>query len=529
MPGGSHRPAFIHVKYGKYPMRTFARFSGLLVFCLLPSLVWADPIGNARALVREHMQKNNIPAMSVAVWRDGKIVWEEGFGLADKEKGIPATENTMFCLASLSKTMTATGLMTLVQAGKVDLDKPANDYLGKDTMTSMIGDPKAVTVRRVANHTAGLPGVDQFFYGKEAADVPSMSEEIRRYAILVAPAGERYKYSNLGYGVLGHLISKVSGKSYDDFMRQDLFLPLGMTRSSVNLAPGLEKFQAVRYDFDRQPIPFYVSAEPGSASVYSSAHDLARFGMYILKNRIEGQKKILNDHFIDQLTLNPTTDTGSPVHTAKDGLGYAFGWEVWEQDGYRYVGHNGSTSGVSSNFAMIPAENTGIIVLGNADGAADPTLRTAILKALMPAYHQAEPAKTKEAVAAEPFKPTPELVGTWKGKVRTPEGEQPMELKVFPSGDVHVRIGGEPRFSGRSTHLQEALVNRVAFKDGELTGSTLAQIKTADTKRYPHTVSLYLKLRGNVLNGSATAVSEFDGFWIFGLPHWAELTKVQAH
>lgn len=509
-------------------MRAFARFAVLLAFCLVPSLAWADQFDKARTLVREHMQENNIPAMSVAVWRDGRIVWEEGFGLADKEKGIPANEHTMFCLASLSKTMTATGLMTLVQAGKVDLDKPANDYLGKDAMTSMIGDPKAVTVRRVANHTAGLPGADQFFYGKEAANVPSMSEEIRRYAILVAPAGERYKYSNLGYGVLGHLIARVSGKSYDDFMRQDLFLPLGMTHSSVNLAPGLEKLQAIRYDYDRKPIPFYVSAEPASASVYSSAHDLARFGMFILKNRIAGQEKILSDQSIDQLTLDPTTDTGSPVHIAKDGLGYGVGWEVWEQDGYRYIGHNGSTSGVSSNFAMIPAENTGIIVLGNANAAADPELRTAILKALMPAYHQTEPAKAKDE-AAVLFKPTPELVGNWKGKVRTPEGEQPMELKVLPSGDVHVRIGGEPPFPGRSTFLQEALVNRVAFKDGELTGRTMAQIQTADTKRYPHTVYLYLKLRGNVLNGSATAVSVYDGLWIYALPHWAELTKVEAH
>jgi CubicO group peptidase (beta-lactamase class C family) len=506
-------------------MRTLARFTGLLIFCLLPSLAWADRFDDARTLVREHMQKNNIPAMSVAVWRDGKILWEEGFGLADKENGVAADANTMFCLASLSKTMTATGLMTLVQSGRVDIDAPINQYLGQDTLTSMIGDPRQVTVRRVANHTAGLPGADQFFYGDEVANAPSMGEELRRYGILVAPAGERYRYSNIGYGALGHLISKVSGKSYDDFMLQDLFQPLGMMRSSVNLAPGLEKFQAVRYDFDRNPIPFYVSAEPGSASVYSSAHDLAKFGIFVLKNRVPGQKQILSSRSIDLLTSDAIIE-GQPTGVSKDGMGYAFGWIVWEEDGYRYIGHNGSTSGVSSNFAMIPEENTGIVVLGNADGAASGVLRTAILKALLPSYHQAAPEPAKPATAATPFKPAPELVGTWKGTVRTPEGEQPMELKVLPTGDTHVRIGGEPRYPNRSTFLQEALVNRVAFKDGELTGSTMAQIQTADTKRQPHTVSLYLKLRGDRLNGSATAVSVFDGFWIFGLPHWADLQKV---
>lgn len=75
------------------------------------------------------------------------------------------------------------------------------------------------------------------------------------------------------------------------------------------------------------------------------------------------------------------------------------------------------------------------------------------------------------------------------------------ELKVLPNGDVHVRIGGEPRFPGRSIQLQEALVNRVAFKEEESTGSTLAQIQTVDTKRHPHTVSPYLNLRGDTLNG----------------------------
>ena len=506
-------------------MRTRTRFSSLLFLCLLPSLVWADQFDNARALVREHMQKNNLPAMSVAVWRDGRIVWEEGFGFADKENGVPATQDTMFSLASLSKSLTATGLMTLVQAGKVDLDKPANDYLGQDTMTSMVGDPRAVTVRRLANHTSGLTSADQWFYGEEVANALPVGEEIRRYGILVTPAGERFKYSNLGYGVLGHLMAQVSGRNYKDFMHEALFEPLGMTHSSVNLVQGPEKYQAVRYDYDRKPIPFYVSSEPASAAAYSSAHDLARFGMFMLKNGIPGQKKILSDESIDLMTSNPTARTGSPVEVSKDGLGYGLGWFIWEHSGYRHVGHTGSTSGVSTNFTIIPSENMGLVLLSNADKATPADLRAAILNTLLPDY-QLDPVKPEEIAASEPFKPVPELVGTWKGALRLSESErQPMELKVSADGQVHVRIG-EPRFPGRSTLAQEALVNRPAFKDGRLTGTSLAQILTADTKRYPHSVSLDLKPRNGKLDGTAAAVSVFDGFWIFGLPYWVELTKV---
>ena len=95
---------------------------------------------------------------------DGKIIWEEGFGWADREKRIPATEHTMYSLASISKPITATGLMVLVERGLVDLDDPIDDYLGDAKLNGRAFDASEATVRRVANHTAGLPLHYQFFY-----------------------------------------------------------------------------------------------------------------------------------------------------------------------------------------------------------------------------------------------------------------------------------------------------------------------------------------------------------------------------
>ncbi|MBL8267344.1 serine hydrolase domain-containing protein [Steroidobacter sp.] len=496
----------------------------LLAVTLLPMICAADEFDALRTSIRDHMQKNDVPAVAVAVWRDGKTVWAEGFGWADKEHQVPATPDTMFCLASLTKTLTATGLMTLVQAGKIDLDRPANDYLGADQLTMRVGDPKAVTVRSLANHTSGLPAGEQFFYGADVPKLPAMSEVIRRYGIVAAPAGERYRYSNLGYGILGRLLEQVSGRSYPDFMREALFQPLGMTHASVNIAPELRQHQAVRYDLDRKPIPYYVSAQPAAGLVYASASDIARFGQFLLKNRSSERKAILSNASIDRMSSDPIREQGSPALAAGDASGYGVGLFVRNQGGYRTLGHSGAGSGVSSDFAIVPEQNLGVVVLANADGGTS-GLRKMLLKGLLPRWQEPAPAPPAKV---EPFQPSSQLVGTWQGKIQTYEGEQSIQLKVLAAGDVHVRVGGPPRFgANRSTFQQDALVNDIEFVDGAFTGRSLAQLVTTDSKRVPHTTSLNLKLRGDKLSGTVNAESVYEGFWIYGLPYWTELSKVE--
>src|ERR1700733_13074436 len=145
--------------------RICAAFGILLLSAL--HLAAEDRFDRVRALIRQRIVDGSAPSISVAVAQHGKIIWEEGFGWANREERIPATENTMYSLASISKTMTATGLMTLVQAGKIDLDKPINDYLGDAKVAARIGDANDATVRRVANHSSGLPFHYQFFYSNE--------------------------------------------------------------------------------------------------------------------------------------------------------------------------------------------------------------------------------------------------------------------------------------------------------------------------------------------------------------------------
>src|SRR5438128_3665818 len=114
-------------------------------------------ISAIRELIRARLVEQSLPSVAVAVARDGTSLWEEGFGWADREHRVPATEHTMYSLASISKPITATGLMVLKELGKLDLDRPINDYLGAAKLNAWIGDAADATVRRVANHTSGLP------------------------------------------------------------------------------------------------------------------------------------------------------------------------------------------------------------------------------------------------------------------------------------------------------------------------------------------------------------------------------------
>lgn len=155
------------------------RWSAALLLVALP--LSADSFDAVRELIRRETVAQNVPSIAVAVARDGKIVWEEAFGWADRENRIAANEHTMYSLASISKPVTATGLMVLKQRGRIDLDKPVNDYLGPSGVTARVGDIRAATVRRVANHTSGLPLHYQFFHEDEPEHPPPMAETIRRY------------------------------------------------------------------------------------------------------------------------------------------------------------------------------------------------------------------------------------------------------------------------------------------------------------------------------------------------------------
>jgi len=476
--------------------------------------------------IRREMTESCIPSLAVAVARNGEILWEGAFGWADREKRIPATPHTMYSQASVSKPMTATGLMVLAEQGKLDLDAPVNRYLSRDSQLKVwIGDPEQVTVRRVANHIAGLPGQCHFYSADEIASKPSMEESIRRYGNIVTLPGERYRYSNFGYGILDHLIARLSGTTFADFMRHEVFLPLGMTRSSVDVGPGLADFAAIRYDEQDRPIPFYVTDHAGASQVYASVHDLAQFGMFHLGQTGLGRKAIFSDKL--RLEMQIPTAVMKPVNLADMNMSpnscYGIGWVVDDDDLGLRIDHAGGMGGAASKITMLPKEGIIVATAANKSCRLAWTIERDILSTLMPegAEKWAAHLKRREALRAEqkpaPWEPVPELLGEWEGRICTYAGDFAMTLSFKDFGDIHAKVGEQ----------WPALVTDARFSDDKLSGRIPGRLNTPDANRrswHPyHHLALDLKLRGgNILNGAIVAVAGNS------LSHWCELRKRES-
>jgi len=484
------------------------------------------PFDAVRAHIEQLVDEGEVPSMSVAVAHGGEIVWEEGFGLADREKNIAATEHTMYPLASISKPLTATGLMVLVERGAVDLDHPINDYLGEAKLRPRVGDAAEATVYRVAGHTAGLPLHSQHYYDGEPRRPPPMEETIHRYGNLVTAPGERYQYSNLGYGLLGTVISRTSGVSYADFMREAVFAPLGMDHTEVHIGPGLEEGYAVKYTSDGLVVPPCDSDSPGASAIRSSAHDLIRFAMFHLENDLPGQEAIITTDAIDAMQ-DPNPETGPTRAWEHEGSGYGIGWFVGvTEDGMRIAQHSGGTLGVSSVLALAPEEDLAVAVLSNTDGQWPDAILIEILCTLL-SCRPDEFLPPADGPADGPvFIPPPELAGQWEGFVHTYEGEIPLVLEIGESGGIHATLDEQPRALLQSVSYQESAPQLLNAGGGLfLRGSMPGELETADVNRgRPYKLWLELKLRENVLNGTLIAFSQ-RGFYTGPIAHWTELGK----
>jgi CubicO group peptidase (beta-lactamase class C family) len=474
-----------------------------------------DQFAPVREKITSAIKDDNIPSIAVAVAKDGKIIWEEGFGLADRENRTPATEHTLYSVASVSKPVTATGLMVLVERGKVDLDKPIDNYLGEVKLRAFVGNAADATVRRVANHTAGLPLHYQFFYEGEPYEPPSFAESIRRYGTLMTAPGERYHYANFGYGLLDHVITQVSGKPYADFMREEVFLPLGMTHTSIDVGPGLEGHQAIRYTPEGKRIPFYKFDHPGASAVYSSAHDLARFAMFHMGEHLADQKQILKDESLDEMQRDTAIEGKGP--------GYGIGWGTAADDrGYEYIQHTGGMPGVATTVRFIPSERLAIVSLANSRSPLAYRLPDLISEVLLPEKEKpAEEKKEESSPTSSDEKKdrdstlSSELHGTWRGKLVTYQGEAPLRLVVQPDGDVHVRVGDQ----------LETLLSNATFQGGFLRGRFAGKVPFDDARGRDYQVQLELKLRDDVLNGSATTQTLPDAWGNNAVTHWAEVKR----
>ena len=327
-----------------------------------------------RALPRV-MRSEKTPGLSAAVVRGGKVVWAKAYGFADVAKRVRTTTDTAFMLASVSKTVTATAMMQLVDDGKVGLDAPIDPYLPFTVRNPRF--PRIpITVRMLLTHTSSIadgphsddnyvPGdspvsLETFLAGYFTPGGPSYHAE----NFLEERPGDAYEYSNEATALIGLLVQRIAGRSFESFCADRIFQPLGMSSTSWRLA-GLDPSKvALPYDYDPatrryESYGHYGYPDIPNGALRTTAPQLAKFLLMFMNRGVYDGRRILKAATVDAMRRPQVPDL-------EPGQGLI--WFSTELGGRELIGHDGSDSGVSTAMYYEPETGIGVIVLANGDG-----------------------------------------------------------------------------------------------------------------------------------------------------------------
>ena len=309
--------------------------------------------------VADVMQRRHVTGLSLAIVREGRVVKCMGYGLANTELSVAATKDTVYQIASVTKTFTSAAVMMLVEDGKVTLEDPVSKHL-----SGLPGEWQDVTIRQLLSHTSGIPDYTQ----RENHDrfpAPTTFEQIVALASakpMQFRPGERWGYSNTNYYLLGRLLEVKSGKPYADVMRERIFEPLGMTSTRVSDGRVLIPNRAAGYGWEPDKGVHHNSHLPdmtwpfAAGAITSSAADMVKFDAAL------NSEKLLKRATLEQMWTAVRQNDGTPRR-------YGLGWEVWSMDGHRIVDHSGGIDGFGSYFGRQLDDRLSVIVLCNEETA----------------------------------------------------------------------------------------------------------------------------------------------------------------
>jgi CubicO group peptidase (beta-lactamase class C family) len=331
----------------------------LVLLCLpipVAASVEADTIDD---LVRVEMQRHKIPGLSLAIVKEGKVVKVKGYGLANMELKVPATEHTIYQSGSVGKQFTATLVMMLVEEGKIHLADPVVKYF-EEAPESW----KAITVRHLLSHTAGIS--NKLYQQINMRQDYSDSELVKKIASIPLdfPPGEKWSYSNPGYVLLGILVKRATGRFYGDLLRERVFKPLGMDTARIiseadiipNRAAG---YRLVKGEWKNQEWVSPSLNTTADGSLYLTVLDMAKWDAALYT------EKLLKKASLEEM-WTPIKLKSGKTHP------YGFGWMLGAIPGRRIIEHGGAWQGFTSHIARYVDKKLTVIVLTNLAGG-DPS------------------------------------------------------------------------------------------------------------------------------------------------------------
>ena len=348
------------------------------------------------AVTRRFAETTHVPGLAVGIWRGDSLVYQAGLGVTVLPGGGPVTPSTLFHMASVTKPFVATGIMQLVEQGKVALDQPVTTYLPYFKMR----DPRArtITIRQLLSHIAGMPDVTDYRWNHPEYDDGALDRYVRELkdSTLIAAPAAIWRYSNIGFEVLAAVIATVSGQPFEAYVQQHILTPLGMTKSTLLMTDIDSTLMAYGHSTDSTGVYHrnadypYNRRHAASSTLHSNVADMLRWARANLgRGELDGAR-ILQDSSYRSMWTPARDITVELMARAKqagitlpyDSMAMGLSWFLPVGGGRRMVNHSGGDEGFRTDLLLVPDERIGIVVLLNGDGGNPSLLSRALLDAI---------------------------------------------------------------------------------------------------------------------------------------------------
>ncbi|NER18592.1 serine hydrolase [Spongiivirga citrea] len=312
---------------------------------------------------------------AVGVVKKDKILYAKGFGYRDYENKIPVDANTLFEIGSSTKAFTSSLLGILREEGSVDFNESPRKYIPylkfeSDQLNNRL------TVKDFMSHRSGLPRHDFAWYMFNTDNKDSLLQRMEFHKPF-ADVREQWYYNNWGFLLQGVITEKVTGKSWEDNVKERIFDPLGMKRSNTNIS-GLKSDSNASFGYEVKDdkiskMDYYdISGMGPAGSIGSSANDMAKWAMLWLNKGKNGEKQILSEAYINEaISSHAVVSSGIPRKESPDMFfgNYGYGWFLSSYKGHYRVEHGGNIDGFSASVSFFPTDDLGIVVLTNQNGS----------------------------------------------------------------------------------------------------------------------------------------------------------------
>jgi CubicO group peptidase (beta-lactamase class C family) len=356
----------------RYCARLAAVAAGLVMVvavigCAQPAVDPHAPLDDFRAhldtVVPRLMRAYDVPGVAIGLVHEGSVVATAAYGYADRDRGLRLSVDAVFHTGSISKSVSAWGVMRLVEEGVIDLDDPLSQHLTGWEIPASAYPAETITLRRALSHTAGVAlGPIGNAYPPEGA-LPSLGEALTRDVRVVREPGDGFRYSNPGFDLVELVVEQATGRSFAAFMDDEVLGPLGMHDASFAWREEVRSRIPSGYDLGGAPVAPYVYATKASGGLFATVNDVGRFVAAAMAGPASPGRAVLVEASA-RAVVTPQVAIPGMFGVVADA--YALGHFVEElADGGRAVWHGGQGHGWMTHFHAVPETGSGIVILTN--------------------------------------------------------------------------------------------------------------------------------------------------------------------